>query len=134
MKFLSIFVLHIFLIHKCYSFELSNLIQKTQPQASQAGGQVNANGQTLTYVYDSLNRLITKTTPEQKYAFTYDSLGRLTSAVNNSSNLTFWYDAIGELIQTSFSLQPSAFSLSYSYDPAGREASMTGKGVESFVV
>ncbi|MBI1869708.1 MAG: RHS repeat protein, partial [Chlamydiae bacterium] len=72
----------------CVYDKVSNVTQKK-----------TANGVTLSYVYDALNRLTTKTTPEQTYAFTYDSLSRLIGASNTASNLSFVYDAVSQLLE-----------------------------------
>ncbi|MBI1871267.1 MAG: RHS repeat-associated core domain-containing protein [Chlamydiae bacterium] len=98
--------------------KVSNVTQKTTP-----------NAKTLSYVYDALNRLTTKTTPEQVYTFGYDTLSRLTSASNTASSLSFVYDAIGQLLEADTAEVIASGSLQsqlvYGYDAAGRKASLT---------
>ncbi|MBI3276137.1 MAG: RHS repeat-associated core domain-containing protein [Chlamydiae bacterium] len=79
----------------------------------------------LSYVYDALNRLITKTTPEQVYTFGYDSLSRLTSASNAVSSLSFIHDAVGQLLEATTVKPQLNVALSYNYDSAGRKTSLT---------
>ncbi|MBI1871671.1 MAG: RHS repeat protein [Chlamydiae bacterium] len=98
----------------CAHDKVSNVTQKKNP-----------NGATLSYVYDALNRLTTKTTPEQVYAFGYDTLSRLTSASNTASNLSFAYDAVGQLLNTTTAGSQPSITLSYSYDEAGRKTNLS---------
>ncbi|MBI1871271.1 MAG: hypothetical protein HYS07_08780 [Chlamydiae bacterium] len=98
----------------CTYDKVSNVTQKTTP-----------NAKTLSYGYDALNRLITKTTSEQTYAYTYDTLSQLTNATNAASALTFGYDSIGELTSTKTAAPQPAGTLSYSYDSAMRKTTFT---------
>ena len=67
---------------------------------------MDANGTTVNYTYDALNRLTAITFPrhsKQDVAFTYDSTsvtygkGRLTGRTDPSGSYTFYYDAQGNL-------------------------------------
>ena len=84
-------------------------------------------GQTITYGYDFLNRVTSKTTPGTAYldwdlGYGYDLLGRLTSAVGNGSTVTsFAYDALGRMVTE----QNYNATTSHAYDLAGRQTRLT---------
>lgn len=92
-----------------------------------ANGNVTArhlrDGSSITYGYDALNRVTTKTLPnsEPAVSYTYDNLGRLTGASQIGNSLSYTYDALGrQLTETG----PQGTFRS-SYDLAGRRTQTT---------
>lgn len=84
-------------------------------------------GQTITYGYDNLNRMISKATPgsvrgDYDVSYTYDLLGRLASATGDGTfgnNRT--YDALGRLVtEANYNA-----TTTHGYDLAGRQTRLT---------
>ena len=79
---------------------------------------LDANGETINYNYDALNRLITTTTSNvaDDYLYQYDNCqngaGRLCKVSNNNSAQFYQYDAFGNVA--------SQQALQYTYDTANR--------------
>jgi RHS repeat-associated protein len=80
-------------------------------------------GVTISYTYDNLNRLTTKTLPgtEPEVTYNYDLLGRMTGASQPGNALSFGYDALGRQTSEAGPLGTVAFQ----YDVAGRRTRMT---------
>ncbi|WP_022694725.1 RHS repeat domain-containing protein [Ponticaulis koreensis] len=80
-------------------------------------------GQTVSYNYDNLARVITVNAPGtvNDQTITYDYLGRRESVTVNGSSVTFNRDALGQLT----SEVTSAGTVSYAYDAVGRLQQMT---------
>jgi RHS repeat-associated protein len=97
-------------------------------------GKVDARGITTSFVYDSLNRVISRSysdgTPTVTY--TYDaagvsnSKGRLTSVSSSGSlsNVTA-YDVLGRVTSTNQVTDGQTYSMGYSYNRAGAQTSFT---------
>jgi YD repeat-containing protein len=59
-------------------------------------------GQTISYTFDQLNRLIQKSYPDSTtVAYAFDKDSRLTQAVDPTGTYGFTYDRMGRLTQTS---------------------------------
>jgi RHS repeat-associated protein len=97
---------------------------------------VNQSGQTRTFIYDSLKRLIASTNPENYtpqappalgcaggvYAscYFYDSNGNLTSKIDNRGmQIAYQYDGLNRLTGKSYNSQPA---VSYTYDSSGNNS------------
>ena len=80
-------------------------------------------GQTITYGYDALNRVVYKNlqTGEPDVSYSYDLQGRLLSANQSGHGLGFAYDALGRNIRQTGPLG----TVSYQYDTAGRRTRMS---------
>jgi RHS repeat-associated protein len=83
-------------------------------------------GQIITYGYDALNRMTSKSMPGQSYTYTYgyDALHRRTSAVLGGQTLTTLYDAFSRLTDEIGSLG----TVHYDYDLANRRTRLTWPG------
>jgi RHS repeat-associated protein len=106
---------------------LSHTKSSSYDAASNLVKTVNGRGQTITYGYDKLNRLISKTTPEGTLGYVYDAVGNMTSAGHyNGSSLQMTYDALNRVTQVVQKL-PSGYSatIGYGYDANGNRTSMT---------
>ena len=83
------------------------------------------NGQTVTLVYDNLNRLLTRSYPTatDNVSYSYDLLGRrLTSGyADGSSSTSYVWDNAGRLTSTT----SDGKTLAYQYDPAGNRTRLT---------
>ncbi|MBI1746624.1 MAG: hypothetical protein HYR55_08555 [Acidobacteria bacterium] len=90
------------------------------------GNVVNrTDGAAITYAYDDLNRLIRRSYPSgSPDVFTYDKGGRMLTATNADATVTFAYDSVDRLTQT----VQNAATLSYSYNVAGTERTLTYPG------
>jgi RHS repeat-associated protein len=100
---------------------------------------VTARGRTVTFTYDKLNRVKTKKPgSEATVSCTYDETsrtnpkGRLTTLVDASGTTRFGYTVLGQVQSstkivggTSCTAPASCFTLSYTYDYAGRVKRMT---------
>jgi len=79
-------------------------------------------GQTISYAYDALNQLTTKTLPsgEAAVSYGYDRFGRLTS-VGNGVGVSYTYDILGRKLTEGQSFG----GVSYQYDALGRRTRLT---------
>ena len=79
-------------------------------------------GLTISYAYDALNQLTTKTLPsgEAPVSYGYDRFGRLTS-VGNGVGVSYTYDILGRKLTEGQSFG----GVSYQYDAMGRRTRMT---------
>lgn len=84
--------------------------------------QTDARGVTTTYTYDALDRLISKSYPENTDEFRYDKDGNLTQAINNDIVISLQYDGLNRL--TRKSLDTWQKIIQYTYDDAGNRTSM----------
>ncbi len=79
------------------------------------------NGVTTTYTYDNLNRLLSRTTPnEAPVSFTYTPTGKRQTMIDASGTTTYTYDSMDRLVTKA---TPEG-TLTYTYDAAGNLASM----------
>ncbi len=103
--------------HEDSAYDLSsNLTQRITPA-----------NQTITYVYDALNRLKTKTTPQETTTYTYDRGSRLASVVDADASLAYTYDALNRTKQvtTDPAGALAATMVSYTYDGVGNRTKLT---------
>jgi YD repeat-containing protein len=77
-------------------------------------------GQTILYVYDSLNRLTQKTYPDSTTAeYTYDLVGKVLGVTDPSGTYGLSYDNMGRLTGTTAEyafLSSTTFTNAYTYD------------------
>jgi len=87
------------------------------------------NGNTTTYAYDPLNRLVTITQPGSVVtSYSYNSHGNLVSVTDAESHeTTYQYDDMGRLVSTT---SPDTGTVTYVYDEAGNPVNKTdAKGI-----
>jgi len=90
----------------------------TQTQTDTKGNET----QTVSFLYDDLNRLPTRTYPDETQSFSYDSLGRLATAINPARTLAYQYDTASRLTQET----QGAKSVQYAYStPSINQLSVT---------
>ena len=96
-----------------HSFDkVGNLVEK-----------LDANGNTIRYTYDALNRLTRVQYPKGvDDAFAYDALSRRISVTDSIGTVTYQYDAAGRLTRVTY---PGDKTVGYQYDMAGRRTQMT---------
>lgn len=83
----------------------------------------NRRGQTITYTNDSLGRVIARRYPDGTlHTFRYDARGNLTNYTDATGSTSQEFDAHDRLTKITY---PGGYWLSYTYDTAGRRASMT---------
>ena len=106
-----------------YSYDaIGNLLSKT-----------DRNGNTITYLYDALNRLTTKSYGNSSVNYTaeyaYDLVGKVLSVADPTGSYGFAYDNMGRLIFTSTSyanpLPQQTFTNAYTYDATGNRTGFT---------
>ena len=89
------------------------------------------NGVTTTYIYDNLNRLLSRATQgEAAVSFTYTSTGKRQTMTDASGTTTYSYDSMDRLIAKA---TPEG-TLSYTYDAAGNLASMNSNNTNGVSV
>jgi YD repeat-containing protein len=77
---------------------------------------------TITRTYDSLDRLISETTPQGSVSYTYDAAGRRTTmTVAGQLTVNYLYDNANRLTQ----ITQGSSTVTYTYDAAGRRTSLT---------
>jgi RHS repeat-associated protein len=96
--------------------------------------KTDANGTVTNSTYDALDRPLTRTYPadsSQNVAFTYDQsghgagIGHLTSMTDPAGSLSRSYDQIGDLITDARTTGGHTYTTSYTFQAAGRLASVT---------
>lgn len=84
---------------------------------------INRAGETIIFDYDALNRLITKTRPnESDIELTYDIAGRLVDVSQATKQMAFDYDRLGRLEATT---DQYGKTVGYEYDAMGRRTELT---------
>ena len=85
--------------------------------------------QTITYLYDALNRLTSKTYPDTTAVdYVYDLVGKITQVNDPTGTYAFAYDNMGRLIGTTTSysfLTSRNFTNAYTYDAASNRTGFT---------
>jgi RHS repeat-associated protein len=82
---------------------------------------IDSLGGNITRGYDSLDRVVSETTPQGSIGYTYDSAGRRTGmTVNGQSAVSYSYDDANRLTQIS----QGSSSVSFSYDEGNRRSSL----------
>jgi YD repeat-containing protein len=95
-------------------------------------------GQTISYAYDFLNRLVSKTYPDTTgVSYSYDVLSRLTQATDPTGTYAFAYDNMGRLTSTSTQyafLANKTLTNTYAYDANSNRISLTNPqgGITSY--
>jgi len=97
----------------------------TETRNYDAAGNLTAlthfNGVTTSYTYDSLNRLLTRSTPgEPTVSFTYTATGKYATSTAGDGTVTCTYDSMDRLVTKA---TPEG-TLRYTYDAAGHVASI----------
>ena len=83
----------------------------------------NRRGQQIVYTYDSAGRITSKTYPDKSQViYKYDSRGNLVQTTDSTGVTTFKYDGNDYLKEIDY---PGGRVLKFTYDAAGRRASMT---------
>jgi len=92
------------------------------------------NGQTVTFTYDNLNRLLARSYPTtaDNVSFSYDLLGRRLAAnyANGSYAISYAWDNAGRLTSTG----AGGKTLASQYDPAGNRTRITWPEATPFYV
>ncbi|AKJ29719.1 hypothetical protein AAW51_3028 [Caldimonas brevitalea] len=95
--------------------------------------QRKRSGETVTLVYDDLNRLIARNYPVvgDNLSFRYDLLGRRLEAkyANNAHMVTYGWDNAGRMTRT----QSGSKALTYQYDAAGNRKRLTWPETDFYV-
>jgi RHS repeat-associated protein len=125
--------------HKIFSLRQAlRLTRFVQTRTYDAAGNLQTltdyNGNTTTYTYDNLNRLLSRTPdsrlPDVPESFTYTATGKRATMTDASGTTIYTYDAQDRL-QTKATPQGT---LSYTYDAAGNVASMTSSNANGVSV
>ena len=84
---------------------------------------------TTAYSYDSLDRLVSKATPEGTLSYTYDAAGHVASMSSSNANgvsVSYAYDAAGRLSTVTDNRLPAGQnSTAYTYDANSNVATAT---------
>ena len=86
----------------------------------------NVDGEIVSYTYDELGRISTKTAPGGSISYTYDPFGRIASETADGRVKTYTYDACSNV--TGFSLSKDGVtekSIAYEYDSMNRLTKLT---------
>jgi len=86
--------------------------------------------QTTTMTYDKLGRILTRLEPDLTSTWVYDTaakgIGQLTSVSStNGFSRNYGYDSLGRPITSTTTIDSTAYTVSNSYDDAGRSSSFT---------
>jgi YD repeat-containing protein len=92
--------------------------------------QTDARGQTITLIYDPLNRITTKGSADVNLSFSYDAQyqGTLSNLTMNTMTSTFSYDDRLRVTSRTDTIDSNPFTTSYLYDSQNRVISETGPG------
>jgi RHS repeat-associated protein len=97
--------------------------QLTYDAAGRISEKRTRGGQIISYTYDALNRLQTKTVDGDTIQYSYDLVGRLVDTTDPSSGIIHnYYDNIGRLLSVTY---PGGETVAYEYDPAGNRTELT---------
>ncbi len=116
------------------AFDRPNLIthadnsseSRSYDPASRITSSTTRSAATFTYGYDDLNRLRSRSTPEEVATFTYDLGGRMTTAANPAASLVFGYNARNQLTSEITTIAGlSARTVLHAYDGVGNRTQMT---------
>lgn len=88
-----------------------NLLSKTTRKA-----------QVISYAYDELNRVTTKTTPEGTINYSYDVASRLSSVTDTAGTISYSYDNLNRVGSVTY---PGGGGVSYEYDGVGNRTKLT---------
>jgi RHS repeat-associated protein len=96
-------------------------------------------GESFTYTYDNLGRVLTVNAPgtQPDITYAYDNLGRMTQVSQTGHTLSYIYDALGRLIsETTQTTAPTSQTrtVAYEYDVAGRRTKLTWPGSNALYV
>jgi RHS repeat-associated protein len=107
--------------HTYYSYDLLNNLTQTQQVGTCSGDPVASRcsgGQTRAFVYTSLKRLSSATSPElsnNAISYVYDPNGNLASKISPGLQATFAYDPLNRIKTRTYSDGPTP-SVTYCYD------------------
>ncbi len=97
--------------------------------------QIDARGVVTNFTYDNLNRLVTVSypaAPAENVTYTYDDqsggnygVGRLTGITDESGQTDYQYDHRGNVVQKTYSIDSTNYSISYGYDQADNLVQIT---------
>jgi len=99
-------------------------------------------GQSFSYTYDNLGRVLTVNAPDTQpdLTYTYDNSGRVTSVAQTDHTLSYVYDALGRLISETTQITQTTAptsqtrTVAYDYDVAGRRTKLTWPGANALHV
>ena len=92
----------------------------------------DGNGAVRTFAYDALDRLVSRTTPDDSVSLSYDAVGNLVSAANKTATETFAYDAMNRLVAATTTVSGMTVRNEWKRDAGGLVTSIvytTGKAV-----
>lgn len=100
--------------------------QLAYDKASNVVSRVTPAGATLSYVFDALGRLSSKTQPGETTTYGYDAASRLVSAADADATLSFAYDVLDRPIASTTTLTglPGSRTIQYGYDRRGNRTSL----------
>ncbi|WP_416622363.1 hypothetical protein, partial [Niveispirillum fermenti] len=99
---------------------LGRLAQKSTLPAS--------GGETISYTYDNLGRVLTLSNGSQTITYTYDALGRRKTETGPLGQVASDYDVAGRRIKVTW---PGGFHVNYDYDTAGNLKAVRENGATS---
>ncbi|MFN2189396.1 MAG: RHS repeat-associated core domain-containing protein, partial [Candidatus Promineifilaceae bacterium] len=103
---------------------LGETMTYTYDDAGNITSRTDAQGRTSTYLYDAANRMIGVDYPSSSdVVYEYDPAGRLIKESNGDVEMNYTYDAANQLLGVR--IEPFGKVISYTYDAAGRRATMT---------
>jgi RHS repeat-associated protein len=93
-------------------------------------------GQSFSYTYDNLGRVLTVNAPgtQPDLTYAYDNFGRVTLVAQTDHTLSYVYDALGRLISETTQITQTTTptsqtrTVAYEYDVAGRRTKLTWPG------
>ena len=106
----------------------TGLTSYSYDSAGRLSSEVRADGKVTSYAWDALGRLVSRTSSGATEVFSYDEglygKGRLTRINDASGQVSYEYAQSGELVRQVSLINGVSFSVTWSYDAAGRLIAM----------